>query len=602
MTIKLPHTSVRLAFLIAALSTLSCAPLLADDSAIEQKVEALLSKMTLEEKAGQMTQADMGAVKDKMDIAKYAFGSMLSGGDSDPADNQPGTWRKSCASFQDYALKSRLKIPLIYGVDAVHGHNNVLGAVIFPHDIGLGATHNAKIVEEAEYVTAQEIAGTSIEWAFGPCVAVAQNIRWGRTYESFSDSPTLAAELGAAAVRGFQRPLPNGARVLACAKHFMGDGGTQDGVDQGNMVCDEETARKLHLAPYKAAVAAGVGSIMVSYSSWNGAKMHGNKHLLTDVLKGELGFKGFLVSDYAAIDQLAPDYRVAIEKAINAGVDMGMIPNGPGQRNNYVQFIEGIKSLVAEGKIPQSRVDDAVRRILRTKFEFGVFEHPYVAPELEAAIGSPAHRAVARDCVRQSLVLLKNENHALPLSKSLKKLAVIGAAADDLGTQCGGWTITWQGAKGQPIPGGTSILAAIRKVLPGADQVVFSKDGSDISGLDAAVVVIGEQPYAEMKGDRKDLRISAADTDLVKKVKSAGLPVVTLLISGRPLIPGAALEASDAFVAAWLPGSEGDGVADVLFGDYKPTGKLPRVWPASNEQLQSSSGEPLFPLGFGLTF
>ena len=288
----------------------------------DQRADALLSQMTLEEKIGQMTQVDMNALKDKADIQKYGFGSMLSGGDSDPPDITAKGWLKACEEYQSWALKTRLKVPLIYGIDAVHGHNNVNGAVIFPHNIGLGATHSPALVEDAAYITAQEVAGTGMHWAFAPCVAVAQDICWGRTYESFGEDPKLASDLGAAAVRGFQRKLPQGNSVMACAKHYLADGGTQGGVDQGNAVFDEATLRRVHLAPYAAAVKAGVSSIMVSYSSWNGEKMHGNKHLLTDVLKGELGFRGILVSDWAAIDQLSGDYKSAIEKSINAGLDM----------------------------------------------------------------------------------------------------------------------------------------------------------------------------------------------------------------------------------------------------------------------------------------
>ena len=567
----------------------------------DRRAQELLAKMTLDEKIGQMVQVDMNALKDKADLPKYFIGSMLSGGDSDPADITAKGWRKACDEYQAWAMKSRLKIPLIYGIDAVHGHNNVDGAVIFPHNIGLGATRNPSLVEQAEYITALEVAGTGIHWAFAPCVAVARCERWGRTYESFSESPELAAELGAAAVKGFQTKLPNGGSVLACAKHFLGDGGTKDGVDQGNTVCDEATLRRLYLTPYVAAVKAGAGSIMVSYSSWNGQKMHGNKHLLTEVLKGELGFQGFLVSDWAAIDQLSKDYKTDIERSINAGLDMVMIPNGPDQKNNYVEFINDLKALVAENKVSESRVDDAARRILRVKFQMGLFEHPYGAPELLAEVGSAEHRKVARECVRQSLVLLKNEKQALPLSKT-KHLVVVGQAADDIGMQCGGWTIAWQGSVGQVTHGGTTILAGIRQAAGPNAHVTFSPDAGQIQGAEAIVVVVGERPYAEMKGDRNDLRLAAKEAALIEKVKGAGVPVVTVLLSGRPLVLGKTLDTTDALVAAWLPGTEGAGVADVLFGDYKPTGKLPRTWPSSNEQIVGGdAGKPQFAFGYGLT-
>jgi len=354
-------------------------------------------------------------------------------------------------------------------------------------------------------------------------------------------------------------------------------------------------------------VKAGVGSVMVSYSSWNGQKMHGNKYLLTDVLKGQLGFRGFMVSDWAAIDQLSKDYRAAIEMAINAGLDMAMIPNGPGQNNNFQDYIRMLKELVAEGRVPQSRIDDAVRRILRVKLEMGVFEHPYAEPKLTAAVGSPGHRKIARQCVRESLVLLKNDNRALPLSRKLRHLAVVGKAADDLGTQCGGWTITWQGKTGAVTSGGTTILAAARQAAGRDTRITYSPDGSNLAGADAVLVVVGETPYAEMKGDRADLNLATDDVALVERARKSGSRVITVVLSGRPLILGPALGASDAIVAAWLPGTEGQGVTDVLFGASKPVGKLPRTWPRSNDQLgvtlqDPKSKEALFPYGFGLTY
>ena len=591
----------RAAFLLAlGLSSLGMRAL----AGSEEQAGALLSQMTLDEKIGQMVQVDSDALKNKADVQKYFLGSVLSGGGSDPADNRPETWLKFVNDFQAQALQTRLKIPLLYGIDAVHGHNNIDGAVVFPHDIGIGAAHNPELAARAARVTAEEVAGTGIHWAFGPCVAVAQDIRWGRTYESFSDDPALVSELGAAQVRGLQTPLANGFTVLACPKHFLADGGTQNGVDQGNTVCDEATLRKTFLPPYAAAVKAGAKSIMVSFSSWNGKKMHGNKFLLTDVLKGELGFKGFLVSDWAAIDQISPDYKNDIEQSINAGLDMVMIPNGPGQNNNYVQFIAGLKELVAAGRVPQSRIDDAVKRILQAKVELGLFKHPHADPKLLAQIGSPEHRAVARECVRQSHVLLRNEQQTLPLSKGVKHLAVVGKAADDLGIQCGGWTISWQGDSGAVTHGGTTLLAAIQQTVSKNTEVTFSPDAENLRGAEAVIVVVGEMPYAEMKGDRNDLSLAPGDAALIEKAKAAGVPVVTVLYSGRPLVLGTALEHSDAFVAAWLPGTEGKGMTDVLFGDFKPAGKLPRHWPRDNSELNSLAAagmKPLFSAGFGLT-
>jgi len=548
-------------------------------SAHDQAVDQLLSQMTLDEKIGQMVQVDSAALKDKADVRKYFLGSVLSGGNSDPDNgNTAPDWLAFVNGFASQALQTPLKIPLLYGIDAVHGHNNIDGATVFPHHIGLGATHDGRLVEHAERITAEEVAGTGIRWAFAPCLAVPQNSRWGRTYEGYSDDTALVTKLGAAAVRGLQGDHLSAqpTSVLACAKHFIGDGGTTNGVDQGDTICDEATLRKLYLPPYVAAIHAGVGSVMVSYSSWNGVKMHGNKYLLTDVLKTELGFRGFLVSDWAAIDQISPDYKHDIEQSINAGLDMIMIPNGPDKPNNYVEFINDLKALVAEGKVPLSRIDDAVRRILRIKFQMGLFDAAATDPALTAAVGSPAHRAVARQCVRESLVLLKNENHTLPLAKNLKHLVVVGAGADDLGMQCGGWTVDWQGGHGNITRGGTTLLAAIRQTVSPQTEVTFSPDASNVKNADAIIAVVGEPPYAEMKGDRETLDLSADDTALMARAKATGVPVVTLVFSGRPLLWEAAQADSAAFVAAWLPGSEGLGMTDVLFGDYPFKGRMPR--------------------------
>ncbi len=579
-----------------------------DDAAAAAKADEWLKAMTLDEKIGQMTQADLKAVKDKADVARYALGSILSGGDSDPGDISAQGWARTHDELQSWALKSRLKIPIIYGIDAVHGHNNVDGAVVFPHNVGLGATRDAGLVEKAGRITALELAGTGIRWAFAPCLAVARDERWGRTYESFGENPELAEVLGAAAIRGLQGPsLAAATSALACAKHYMGDGGTTGGVDQGNTECDEATLRKIHLPGYITAIKAGIGSVMASYSSWNGKKMHGNHHLLTELLKKELGFRGFIVSDWAAIDQLSSDYKAAIEISINAGIDMVMIPNGPGQKNSYVDFITLLKELVNEGKVPQSRIDDAARRILLVKARMHLADHPFSDPALTSAVGSAEHREAARECVRKSLVLLKNDKHALPLSKQVKRLVVAGPAADDLGIQCGGWTIAWQGKTGQVTRGGTTILAAIRQTVGPDTAISQSIDGSGASGADAVLVVIGERPYAEMRGDRKELSLPANDLAVLQKAREAGVPVVTIVLSGRPVLLGPVLESSDAVIAAWLPGTEGQGVADVLFGDFKPAGKLPHTWPRSMDQVPCNAGddnskEPLFPYGFGLTY
>ena len=566
-------------------------------------VDSLLKKMTLDEKIGQMVQVDSAAITNVEDIKTYFIGSILSGGGSDPKDNMPATWQMSVRGFEEQALKTRMAIPLIYGIDAVHGHNNIDGAVIFPHNIGIGAAHDAALARKAAKVTAEEIAGTGIHWAFAPCIAVARNPRWGRTYESFGEATDLVSELGAAEVSGMQEPLKDGFSVAACAKHFVADGGTLNGTNEGNAIFDEARLRKVFLPPYQAAIAAGARTIMVSFNSWNGVRMHANKHLMTDVLKGELGFKGFLVSDWAAIDQITPDYKKDIEISINAGLDMAMIPNGPGTANNYVDFIRDIKQLVAEGRVSESRIDDAARRILQAKVDSGIFEHPFGLPELMTGIGSKEHREVARACVRESLVLLKNEHHALPLALDIKKLTVVGAAADDLGIQCGGWSISWQGDKGNITSGGTTLLAAIKKNVSSKTIVTFSPDGKNISHADCILVVVGETPYAETKGDRSELSLSKADAALVAAAKATGSPVVTILYSGRPLVLGDALKQSDAFVAAWLPGTEGLGLTDVLFGDTAPTGKLPRIWPANVLHPSSDdAAKPLYQAGYGLAY
>ena len=572
---------------------------------VQKQTETLLAQMTLDEKIGQLVQVDSAALTNQADVKNYFLGSVLSGGNSDPADgNSPRAWLDLVSGFQAEARQTRLKIPLLYGIDAVHGHNNIDGAVIFPHHIGLGATHDPELVARAERMTAEEVAGTGIRWAFAPCVAVARDEHWGRTYESYGEDPALVSRLGAAAVRGLQgdRLSANPGSVLACAKHFVGDGGTLGGQDQGNTVCDEATLRKLYLPPYRAAIKAGAGSIMVSYSSWNGVKMHANQHLLTGVLKGELGFKGFLVSDWAAIDQISPDFKTDVEQSINAGLDMVMIPNGPGQKNNYVEFIADLKDLLAAGRVSPARIDDAVRRILRVKYQMGLFQSTEIDPLLTESIGSVRHREVARECVRESLVLLKNEKHVLPLSKRIKHLVVAGAAADDLGMQCGGWTIDWQGRRGSVTHGGTTLLEAIHSAVSESSTVTYSADGENLGDAEAVVVVVGEPPYAEMKGDRANLDLSPADEALIAKVKAAGKPVVTILLSGRPLILNSALANSQALVAAWLPGTEGEGVADLLFGNAQFTGRLPRTWPASNAHVRAgdTAEKPLFPFGFGL--
>ena len=581
-------------------------------SYFDAQVKPLLARMTLAEKIGQMTQPDQVFIKDPADIERYFVGSILSGGSSDPKEgNSLQAWTDLYDRLQQHTGNTRLKIPILYGVDAVHGHNNVLGAVIFPHEIGLGATRNAALVEKVERVTAEEVRATGIQWAFAPCVTVPQDVRWGRTYEGFSEDPQLVREMAGAAVRGFQgTDLANPLAVLACAKHYAGDGGTAfgsgnggRGLDQGDTRVDEATLRRIHLQGYIAAVQAGVGTIMPSYSSWNGVKASGDKHLLTEILKRDLGFQGFVISDYNAIDQVDRDFKKAIGISINAGMDMAMVPS------KYKEFIADLKQLVEEGAVPMARIDDAVTRILRVKFAMGLMDpkrSQLADRSLHKTFGSAEHRLVAREAVRQSLVLLKNRNQVLPLKKTAARIHVGGKSADDLGNQCGGWTIDWQGKSGDVTPGGTTVLAAIRQAVGKGTQVTFSKDGTGAAGATVGVVVIGERPYAEGNGDRTDLALAQEDVDAVANMKAAGIPVVAILFSGRPMILGGVLDQADAVVAAWLPGTEGEGIADVLFGDFKPTGKLSFAWPRSMAQVARHPGDkeydPLFAFGYGLSY
>jgi beta-glucosidase len=589
--------------------------------------KTLLAKMTLDEKIGQMVQVDSNALLGhEEDVAKYFIGSILSGSGSDPRDpsvgdratavdqprsNTPDAWIKQVAELKAHALKTRMGIPLIYGVDAVHGHNNVDGAVIFPHNIGLGATRNADLVERAGRVTALEVAATGIDWTFAPCVAVARNERWGRTYESFGETPELAGAMGAALTRGLQgQTLSEKTAVLACAKHYAGDGGTENGVDRGDVVCDEATFKALHVEPFQMAIDAGARSIMASYSSWNGQKMHGHGYLIRDVLKGKMGFTGFVISDWAAIDELPGDYKSDIENAVNAGIDMFMIPTGPNAQgegdHSYIEFITLLKELVGEGRVSEEQIDDAVLRILRVKAELGLFDGLKGEPGLVDKIGSEEHRAVARECVQQSLVLLRNESGRLPLSRTTQRICVAGRGADNLGMQCGGWSLGWQGEMGDIFSEGTTLLDAIRATVSEDTEVVYSVDGRGAADCAVAVVVVGEEPYAEGAGDRSSLELDPVDQAAIRQCLDAEVPVVLVLLSGRPLLLDDMLAQCDAVVAAWLPGTEGQGVADVLFGDVVPTGKLPCSWPKTMDQIPLNAGDanidPLFEYGFGLTY
>lgn len=591
-------------------TTAAATPVYRDAAApVEARVADLLSRMSLAEKIGQMTQIEKNSIAPE-DVGAYFIGSVLSGGGGSPRPNTPAAWREMVSGYQEAALATPLGIPILYGVDAVHGHNNLRGATIFPHNIGLGAAGDPALVAEIAAATAVEMQATGVHWNFAPVVAAPQDIRWGRTYEGYSEATDLVSELGAAFVRGTQ-----GAGALATPKHFIGDGATTFGtsttggylLDQGDAQVDEATLRRLFLPPYQAALAAGARSVMVSFSSWNGDKVHGSHYLLTELLKGELGFDGIVVSDWQGIDQLPGDYYSDVVAAINAGIDMVMTPY------DYRTFIATLTRAVEQGDVSQARIDDAVSRILRVKFAQGLFEQPL--PEGDpAVVGSPAHRALARTAVQRSQVLLKNDG-VLPLDPNAGLILVGGEAANDIGRQSGGWTIEWQGGSGD-ITAGTTLIDGIRASVGPATQVEFNRFGRfdrlvDATGAplaaDACIGVVGELPYAEGVGDRRTLDLSSQERDMLARLRERCARLVVVLVSGRPLVITEELPQWDALVAAWLPGTEGGGVADVLFGQAPFTGKLPYTWPASNAQLpinvnsDPAQGEPLFSLGFGLT-
>lgn len=582
---------------------------------VRKRVADLLSRMSLAEKAGQMTQAERGAVGEGADVAAYGLGSLLSGGGSTPTPNTPAAWAAMIDGFQLRTRATRLQIPLIYGVDAVHGHNNLVGATIMPHNIGIGATRDPGLAERAGAVTASEVRATGIPWDFAPCLCVSRDERWGRAYESFGEDPALVESMETV-IQGLQGPadgreLKDDDKVLATAKHFVGDGGTEYGssttgaytIDQGVTKVTRQQLEAVHLAPYRTAVERGVGTVMPSYSSLDilgdglgPVKMHARGDMINGVLKGRMGFDGFVISDWDAINQLPGDYAAHVTTAVDAGVDMMMVPY------SYKDFSATLVDQVKAGKIDEKRIDDAVARILTQKFRLGLFEHPYADTTHAPEIGSPAHRAVARQAAAESQVLLKNSGGVLPLRKS-QKVYVAGSDADDLGNQTGGWTVTWQGASGTHTKG-TTILDAMRK----DGDVTYSKDASaPTAGYDVGVVVVGETPYAEGVGDvgnGHDLQLSAADKAAVDKV-CAAMKCAVLIVSGRPLLIGDRLDAIDALVASWLPGTEGDGVADVLYGKRPFTGRLPVTWPRSEAQLPINVGDasydPQFPYGWGLT-
>lgn len=569
---------------------------------IPARVADLLGRMSLDEKVGQMTQAERNAVSNA-DLTNFRIGSLLSGGGSAPSPNNATSWANMYDNFQHAALATPLGIPMIYGVDAVHGHNNVVGATMFPHNIGLGATRDPGLVQRIGRATAEEVSGTGIDWDFAPCLCVARNDRWGRTYESFGETPENATSM-TTMITGLQgAKLSDPGSVLATAKHYIGDGGTIDGDDQGNTQVSEAELRATHLPPFREAIARGVGSVMITYSSWNGTKLHGHKYLITDVLKNELGFSGLVVSDWNAIDQIdgQPGFTAAeVRASINAGLDMIMVPTA------WRSFITLLKAEVQAGRVPMSRIDDANRRILTKKFELGLFEKPLTDRSYTPTVGNAAHRALAREAVRKSQVLLKNQNGVLPLSKTSSKLFVAGKSADNIGYQSGGWTISWQGGSG-PVTPGTTVLQGIRSAVSTGTTVTYNRNGTGIDGsYQAAIAVIGETPYTEGVGDRPGgMGLDAEDLATLNTLRATGVPVVVVLVSGRPLDIAAQLSGWHALVAAWLPGTEGNGVADVLFGDYKPTGTLPFTWMSSASQQPINVGDgktPLFAYGSGAQY
>lgn len=584
-----------------------------------QRVDDLLARMTLAEKIGQMTLVEREAIVAD-DIAALGIGALLSGGGSAPIPNEPAAWVEMVNDFQLLALDSRLGIPLLYGIDAVHGHNNVKGATIFPHNIGLGATADPDLLRQIGRATAVEVTATGIYWNYAPVLAVGTDPRWGRYYEIYGEDTDLVSTLATAYLEGLQGDdLAAADTVLGTPKHFVGDGGTVWGssttgdyeIDQGDTQVDEATLRAVHLAPYLDAIDAGALSIMASFSSWNGEKMHGNRYLLTDVLKEELGFSGFIVSDWEAIDQIDSNYYEAVVKAINAGIDMNMVPY------NYDLFIDALTAAVDNGDVSQARIDDAVRRILRVKFELGLFDNALPAAEDAALVGAEAQRALARQAVSRSLVLLQNRGGVLPIAKETPRIFVAGVGADDIGMQSGGWTIAWQGQMGNITPG-TTILDAIEATVSSDTDVVYNRfgkydrvtdDNGDLAIADVGIVVVGEQPYAEGTGDRADLSLSDVDAELIARVAERSEQVVVILLSGRPLLITDHLDVADAWIAAWLPGTEGQGIADTLFGDRPFTGTLPVSWPRTMTQIPfdlanvpaTGCDAPLFPFGYGLT-
>jgi len=598
-------------------------PAFAPDAALEARIGQLLSQMSLEQKVGQLIQADIGSITPD-DLRHYSLGSILNGGSSSPGNNEfapPSEWLSLADRFYEASLDPShgpVSIPTLWGTDAVHGHNNIVGATIFPHNIGLGAAHDPELIRHIGEITATEVRATGMDWTFAPTLAVVRDDRWGRTYESYSEDPEIVRAYAREMVLGLQgQPgtpeFLDSSHVIATAKHFMGDGGT-GGRDQGDNRASETQLRDIHFAGYPPAVAAGVQSVMASFSSWHGIKMHGNHDLLTDVLKQRLHFDGLVVGDWNGQGQVAGCTNISCAAAINAGVDIIMAPD------TWKQLYANTLSQVRSGEIPLSRLEDADRRILRVKLRAHLFEEGRPSSRALAGrfelLGSRQHRAIARRAVRESLVLLKNTNHLLPLSPR-QHVLVAGDGADDIGKQSGGWTITWQGTgvTNMNFPNGESLYAGIQRAVQAADGTVeLSASGNFNTRPDVAIVVFGENPYAEFQGDMGSVEYSpgnSSDLELLRRLHAQHVPVVSVFLSGRPLWVNPHINASDAFVAAWLPGTEGGGIADVLFKaadgstPYDFQGKLSFSWPRTPDQTAVNRGDrarPLFAYGYGLTY
>ena len=598
---------------------------LAEDAALEKRITDLMAGMTVEEKVGQLVQGDIASITPD-DVRRYRLGSILAGGNSDPGgryDASPAEWLALADAFYDASMDTSQggkAIPLLFGIDAVHGQSNIIGATLFPHNIGLGAARNPELLRRIGEITALETRVTGMEWTFAPTVAVPQDDRWGRTYEGYSESPTVVASYAGAMVEGLQGRIGSpdfldGRHVIASVKHFLGDGGTTGGKDQGDTRISEAELVRIHAAGYPPAIAAGAQTAMASFNSVNGEKMHGHRHYLTDVLKGRMNFGGFVVGDWNGHGQIKGCTTTDCPATINAGLDMAMASD------SWKGFYETTLAAVKDGRITSERLDDAVRRILRVKFRLGLFEAGRPSTRAVggqfALIGAPEHRAVARQAVRESLVLLKNQNGVLPLSPK-QRILVAGDGADDVGKQAGGWTLNWQGTgtTRKDFPNADTIFEGIAQQARAAGgEATLAIDGRYTVKPDVAVVVFGEDPYAEFQGDLPTLAYKPGDeTDLglIRRLKEDGIPVVAVFLSGRPLWVNREINAADAFVAAWLPGSEGGGVADVLLRgpdgrmqhDFK--GRLSFSWPRTATQYANNVGQkdyaPLFPFGFGLSY